>query len=91
MIHELTLAQRKRLYAKLSVEWLIGKSCAKCGSKHNLAVHHKNGRLGALLTYTPLFIALCPKCHDWVHNRNPEGARKLGLLCERGCWNTMPK
>jgi hypothetical protein len=33
------------------------------------------------------WIALCRTHHEWAHN-NIEKARTIGLICEKGLWNT---
>lgn len=53
-------------------------------------VHHTHGRVGRLLNYTPWWLAVCPGCHYWIHE-HPAEARRLGLLCPVGEWNTQPK
>jgi hypothetical protein len=51
-------------------------------------VHHLRGRAGKLLCETKYWIAICRHCHIYVGN-NPNAARQLGLLCERGKWGSM--
>jgi hypothetical protein len=53
-------------------------------------VHHKNGRTGRLLNYTPFFIAVCRKCHDWI-GRNGAEARELGVLAPISEFNVYPE
>jgi hypothetical protein len=52
-------------------------------------IHHSRGRLGALLTDTRYFVAVCQSCHRWIHD-HPGKARQLNLLCEMGDWNKQP-
>ena len=54
--------------------------------------HHKHGRGNhrELLMVESLWIPVCAKCHDWIHNREPERARQLGLLAPRGQYNQLP-
>jgi len=47
--------------------------CQSCGSPAT-EIHHKDGREGARLNYTPMLMAICRKCHTWIHN-NPKEAR----------------
>lgn len=49
-------------------------------------VHHSRGKTGTMLLQVKWFRALCSWCHRWVHD-NPNKARVLGLLCEKGKWN----
>ena len=51
-------------------------------------VHHKRGKVGLLLFDVRHFIPVCRTCHDWIGD-NPEKARELGLLCEKGQWNAL--
>jgi len=65
--------------------------CEKCKAwfpKHRLTIHHKRGRIGALLADTRHWALLCRGCHIWVTD-NPAQARLEGLLCEAGQWNTV--
>lgn len=67
--------------------------CEKCKAwfpKHRSTIHHKRGRIGALLNDTRHWALLCIGCHIWVTN-NPDEARELGLLCEKGLWNTVDR
>lgn len=82
-------------YAKVKRQWrkTLGLGlCARigCFNPADKSPHHSRGRAGSLLCDTRFWIALCPKCHAWVHN-HPENARRAGLLCERGLWNIPPK
>lgn len=45
-------------------------------------VHHKQGRAGKLLLDETKWIAVCRRCHDWIHD-NPKEATDLGLLIPR--------
>ena len=53
-------------------------------------VHHTRGRAGKLLRDRRYWVALCREHHDRVQ-REPNWARALGLLPEKGQWNTVPK
>lgn len=63
--------------------------CRHC-SHPATEVHHFAGRLGRLLTYTPLFHAVCQSCHDWIH-RNIGRAIQAGMIAGKGRWNVFPK
>jgi len=61
--------------------------CSKLIPAKSITIHHKRGRIASLLCDTRHFSLLCLACHRWV-GENMEAARKLGLLCERGLYNT---
>lgn len=66
------------------------KSCARCGSKRRkLDGHHTRGRLGKLKNNMKYIVLLCRQCHNWTHS-NIASARKSGLICAKGLWNTQP-
>lgn len=91
----ISAALRRQEYAqaKLSyfadIAWPNGKKwigkCRCCGKRAFLEVHHTRGRRGALLTDTRHWLAVCRKCHTWIHN-NPDEARNRGWLAKRGDW-----
>lgn len=56
-----------------------------CCSKPATDVHHTRGRAGKMLLLVQYWKALCRRHHDWV-GMNPEAARQIGLLCEKGKW-----
>lgn len=45
-------------------------------------LHHKAGKVGALLTDSRYFCALCRSCHTWV-GENHSKAKELGLVVDR--------
>lgn len=45
-------------------------------------VHHKQGRFGKLLLDESKWMAVCRKCHDWIHD-NPKEATVRGWLIPR--------
>jgi hypothetical protein len=53
---------------------------------HATQIHHKRGRLGALLTNGLYFVPVCQDCHHWI-STHPDEARSLNLLCEKGMWH----
>jgi hypothetical protein len=53
-------------------------------------VHHTRGRSGRLLLMEEFWIAVSRRGHRWIHD-HPAEARRAGLLCALGEWNTMPK
>lgn len=42
-------------------------------------VHHTAGRSGTNYLDHTTWLAVCRRCHDWIHN-NPALAREFGLL-----------
>ena len=94
-------ARRLRLYAVIRKTYLLEHPlCEACpiirpyaGVSKNTAwatdIHHTRGKLGELLFATQYFKAVCSTCHRYIHD-HPHQARELGLLCEKGNWNTMP-
>lgn len=51
-------------------------------------VHHIRGRNGLLLFDPRHMMSVCSKAHRWIHD-NPEAARKLGLLADKGDWHKI--
>jgi hypothetical protein len=82
-----TRAAQNRQYRKKVETWAVGKRCVfpGCGSR-KADCHHTRGRVGALLLDERFWLPLCRRHHDWVV-ANPQRARELGLLCQRGHWN----
>lgn len=87
-------------YLKRRVEWLAEPEqtwCLCCLNRNGhlrraTEVHHKHGRgnQSELLMVEDLWLPVCADCHDWIHRREPEAARRLRLLAPRGQWNKMP-
>lgn len=68
-------------------EMQVGRFCQSLFCRRKATqVHHKCGRIGKLLLYKPQWAYLCDICHHQVHI-DPEWARSVGLLCEKGRWN----
>lgn len=83
-------AYRKRVKEYLGQNWLCRGFCYHRGRTARATdVHHKHGRLGDLLMDESLWIPVCRKCHNWIHNY-PESARMFGLLALKGMWNRKP-
>lgn len=76
-----------RAYNKDVREWLPGRMIL---GKPATEVHHIRGRLGTLLLDKRFWLAVNRKTHDWIRD-NPEKARYLGFLCQRGEWHVAPK
>lgn len=87
--------QRFREYRKVRKEFLREHPVCECCRVINLnpilhratEIHHVRGRIGSLLCDTRFFKATCFQAHHWI-GHHPQEARKLGLLCELGKWNT---
>jgi hypothetical protein len=74
-------AQQNRLYMKLRREYLEAhprcESPWDCGFRAT-EIHHKRGRVGALLTDVTHWIALCAPCHHYA-TVNPAEAIACGV------------
>jgi hypothetical protein len=74
-------AAQNRVYATLRVEFLTANPYCQnplgCGLPA-VDVHHRMGRVGALLLDVDHWSALCRKCHEWV-GAYPEVAYSLGI------------
>lgn len=77
-------------YARLKKTWWVFNwgdiLSPRCPADH---VHHTWGRTGALLNVTDLWVPVSQHLHDWIE-RNRDMARRLGLLCPEGRYNSMP-
>ena len=51
-------------------------------------VHHKRGRLGALLLDQRHWLGVSRLGHRFIHS-NPQIARQYGWLCDKGEWNRV--
>lgn len=67
----------------------LNSVCEVCHKRHPLSVHHTRGRTGALRDTKEFFLAVCFKCHRWIHD-NPEEARKRGWIAKAGDWGRQP-
>ncbi|HEX2656105.1 MAG TPA: HNH endonuclease signature motif containing protein [Xanthobacteraceae bacterium] len=78
------ISERRKLaqyeYGKKRKKFLAARpKCERCGTANSRDVHHKNGRYGSAYLDENTWMALCRKCHDWVH-QHPREAREQGLL-----------
>ena len=80
-------AYRKAARLFLLERRLAGVRCPVTGGEVE-QVHHKFGRLGKLLMWVGGWIAVSAVGHDWIH-RNIAEARKRGLICPIGLWNSQ--
>lgn len=88
-------AQMNREYAQVRRLYLRQHSKCECCIARKLVpkfateIHHTRGRIGGLLIDTRFFKSACTECHDWIHLNIPD-ARRIGLICGAGEWNTLP-
>ncbi len=87
-------AALSREYARRAKDFLVRNAWCAWGLKQTppqhiraTQVHHTRGRIGRLLLDERFWVAVSAAGHEWIH-RNIEAARQLGLICERGLWNT---
>jgi len=79
-------AKQETEYNKKRKDYLNKYSVCQAGlvgcTKVATTIHHIEGRIGALLTDTDNFIALCMNCHVFVEN-HPKEAKELKLSKSR--------
>jgi hypothetical protein len=86
-------ARLNREYTKLRKQFLADnpmcQACPKRGIVAAPAVHthHLRGRSRKLQNDTRHWLAVCDRCHHFIHNF-PLEARELGLLCQPGQWQS---
>lgn len=80
-----------QVYRRERARWLPGRPCSYpgCDVRQATEIHHSRGRIAALLLLKEFWRAMCRRHHDWV-GANPEAARELCLLANRGDWNSPP-
>jgi hypothetical protein len=88
------LRKRKYVYKKLRADFIAKHPWCAWGLKQNpprkipsTQIHHRWGRIGRLLNYVPGWVAVSAEGHDDI-NRYPDRARGLGLLCQKGQYNS---
>ena len=75
-------AKQERLYARMRVEFLeANPQCEMCGHRAQ-QVHHRKGRVGALLTDPEFWAPVCARCHDAITN-HPHWAIESGYSLSR--------
>lgn len=79
-------AKEEKEYSELRKEYLLCTLNVCPVALHILGkaikcteIHHKAGRIGKLLNYTPLWMAVSREGHNWIHD-NPEESYKRGWL-----------
>ena len=87
----------KRQYARLRRDFLIDHPWCEWGLRQkppirirSEEIHHTRGRIGKLLNDQRFWLAVSTAGHNFIHN-NMDAARGLGLLCQKGQWNNIPK
>lgn len=65
--------------------------CFRCGVEGMMAHHHLiTGKPGRQLSEKyGLVVALCPKCHEFIHSGRPEGVKALKRLRRYGQLKAM--
>lgn len=75
-------ARLLRLYAAKRLAFLeANPTCARCG-QWAFQVHHKAGRVGALLLDDSKWLAVCAFCHEWI-TTHPGEAIEQGFSLTR--------
>lgn len=87
-------SEARRYNARVKV-WLVGRLCEAnlCwnpATNPATQVHHKRGRIGALLNDERHWMGVCDDCHKWMHTF-PAKAKEWGWLAGAGQWNSVPK
>jgi len=93
-----TRAAQERIYRKRVSEWLKEPKNHRCivctllyvPPRRATQCHHSRGRRGALLLMEEFWKPVSMWGHNWI-DRNPDKARDLGLLCNKGLYNTVPR
>lgn len=80
-------AYRKAARLFLLEQRLAGVRCPVTGGEVS-QIHHSRGRLKTLLMDERYWVAVSAGGHDWIH-RNIAEARKRGLICPIGFWNSQ--
>jgi hypothetical protein len=80
-------AKQERLYLSERKTFLLSSPQCQANlpnicTKVSTEVHHKKGRTGYLLTYTPFWLSVCRSCHEWIEN-HPNEAKELGFSMNR--------
>jgi len=80
-------AKQEREYLKLRKNFLYYHPLCQARipsicKTHATDVHHKQGRIGQLLTDESKFLAVCRQCHDWIET-HPKEAKQLGYSISR--------
>jgi hypothetical protein len=88
-------AKQNDEYKRVKAAWINQRErenrmgCDGCAMYRGSELHHRRGRIGRLLTFTPEFRWLCRDCHNAVHE-HPAWARECGLLAPSSEWNVFP-
>ena len=60
------------------------------GHFRSTQAHHSRGRSGKLYLDVRYWKAVCANCHRWITD-NPEKARLINMLCDKGDWGKQAK
>lgn len=75
-------------YTQLKQKFLEENPTCVVTGRPSIEPHHKQGKLGKLMNYVPLWIPVSREGHDIIH-RKPDYARTQGWLCKKGLWNAQ--
>lgn len=80
------------LYRRLRSPYLIAHPrCCYPGCRRKATqIHHTRGKIHGLLCMVEFWKPICFEHHDWV-TWHPRESRAMGLICEEGLWNTLPR
>jgi|SRR5687768_3764114 len=80
--------EQLKAYASLRKDYLKNHPiCQRCHVFESVDIHHCKGKTNLLLLDVRHWKALCRQDHKWVHD-HPDAARREGLICEKGKWNS---
>lgn len=84
-------ARENREYAKVRARYMEEHPiCEACHDRPSTELHHKRGRIGALLADVRFFMAVDTGCHRFI-TEHPARAREAGWTSPPGEWNTVPR
>lgn len=79
-------SKEERIYSGLRIIFLSENPVCHCHlpfcTTQATDVHHKEGRIGALLLDTTKWLPVCRACHNWIE-LNPTEAKQLGFSNSR--------
>lgn len=77
-------------YSKKKAKFLEANPACPVTGQPTTDIHHKYSRTGKLCNWVPGWVALSRAGHCWAH-ANPDKARAMGIVCEKGQWGNPPK
>lgn len=73
----------EQIYSVLSKDYKKNNPiCEKCKKAPTTDLHHKKGRIGKLLNMVFFWMAVCRKCHNYIHD-NPKESYEKGWLIRK--------